>query len=539
MKKKFLRLIALVLVCVMFMGCTDLYQFIGETGVNVEEQAPDVPRYADMVYSRPDMQALEDILAQACADAAGDKVLPIVDRIWEFYDAYDWFYTNYSLADIHYSCDLTDTYWEAEYNFCAENSARVDAMLEELYYALAKSPCLETLESELYFGEGYFDSYQGENNWDETFVALMEEEAALISRYYELSGQAADYETGSEEYYNACYEDMAQVLVDLIRLRREIAEYWGYTDYNQFATDFYHYRDYSVEEGRAYLELIREELVEIYRQMNQSGIWDNIYSYTAEEDTYAYVKEMAESMGGSVWEAFQVMDQGGLYDIGYSTNKYNASFETYLTSYQVPFVFMNPSQTNYDYLVFAHEFGHFCCDYAAGYSYAGVDVLEFFSQGMEYLSLCYGETDPQLTKMKLADSLCMYIEQSAFASFEMRMYDIPEEELSTQTLAELYEQVAMEYGFETVGYDPREFTTITHFYTNPLYIISYVVSNDAAMQLYQLEQENSGEGLKIFEDNLTTEEYFFLAFLESAGLENPLTRERVQAVRETFEKVLR
>ena len=538
MKKKFLRVIALVLVCVMLAGCIDLSSFAEAVDSAVEDQTLDVTPYADMEYSRPDMQALEDILERACADAAGDEVLPIIDRVWEFYDAYDWFYTNYSLADIRYSCDLTDAYWEEEYNYCLENSARVDAMLEELYYALAKSPCLELLESEMYFGEGYFDSYQGENNWDEEFVALMEQEAALISRYYELSGQAANYETGSEAYYEACYEDMAQVLVDLIKLRHEIAAYWGYTDYNQFATDFYHYRDYSVQEGRAYLELIREELVELYRQVNQSGIWTNGYAYATEEDTYAYVKETAEYMGGIVWEAFLVMDQGGLYDISYGANKYNASYEVYLTSYYVPFVFMNPSLTTYDYLVFAHEFGHFCNDYAAGYSYAGVDVLEFFSQGMEYLSLCYGEDNPQLTKMKMADSLCLYIEQAAFATFEMRMYDIPDEELSTEALAELYEQVALEYGFETIDYDPREFISITHFYTNPLYIISYVVSNDAAMQLYQLEQEYKGEGLKIFEENLTTEEYFFLSFLESAGLENPLTKERVQAVRKTFEDVL-
>ena len=538
MKKKCLRLIALALACVMLTGCTELSSFVEAVDNAVEDQALEVPRYADMAYSRPDMQALEDILDQACTDAAGDQVLPIIERIWEFYDAYDWFYTNYSLADIRYSCDLTDTYWEAEYNFCAENSARVDAMLEELYYALAKSPCLDLLESEMYFGEGYFDSYQGENNWDEEFVALMEEEAALVSRYYELSGQAADYETGSEAYYDACYEDMAQVLVDLIELRHEIAAYWGYRDYNQFATDFYHYRDYSVEEGRAYLKMIAEELVELYRQVNQSGLWDSVYSYATEEDTYAYVKEMAERMGGTVWEAFLVMEQGGLYDIGYSENKYNASYEIYLTSYQVPFVFMNPSLTNYDHLVFAHEFGHFCNDYASNCSYAGVDVLEFFSQGMEYLSLCYGETDPQLIKMKLADSLCIYMEQAAFASFEMGMYNIPEENLSVEALAELYQQVALEYGFETVDYDPREFITITHFYTNPLYIISYVVSNDAAMQLYQLEQEYKGEGLKVFEENLTTEEYFFLSFLESAGLENPLTRERIQAVRQTFEEVL-
>ena len=538
MKKKLLRLIALVLFCVMLTGCTELSQFAGAVDSAVEDQPLDVTPYADMAYSRPDMQALEDILDRACEAAAGDQVLPIIDLIWEFYDAYDWFYTNYSLADIHYCGDLTDSYWEEEYNYCAENSARVDAMLEELYYALAKSPCLDLLESEMYFGEGYFDSYQGENNWDGEFVALLEQEAALVSRYYELSGKAGAYESGSEAYYDVNFEEMAQVLVDLIKLRHEIAAYWGYSDYSQFATDFYHYRDYSVAESRAYLELIREELVALYRQVNQSGIWENSYSHATEAMTYDYVKTMANNMGGTVWEAFLVMDQGGLYDISYGANKYNSSFEVYLTSYHAPFVFMNPSLTTYDYLVFSHEFGHFCNDYASDCSYAGVDVLEFFSQGMEYLSLCYADGTEHLTRMKMADSLCIYIEQAAFASFEMRMYDIPVGELSTQALAELYDQVAMEYGFETVGYDPREFITITHYYTNPLYIISYVVSNDAAMQLYELEQAYKGEGLLIFEENLTTEEYYFLSFLDSAGLESPLTRERVQAVRQTFENIL-
>ena len=254
--------------------------------------------------------------------------------------------------------------------------------------------------------------------------------------------------------------------------------------------------------------------------------------------TYAYVKEMAGNMGGVVQEAFQVLDAGDLYDIEYGENKYQSSFEVYLTSYREPFIFMNPSLTTYDHLTFAHEFGHFCNDYASGGSYAGVDVLEFFSQGMEYLSLCYGKDTEQLTKMKMADSLCLYIEQSAFASFEMQMYEIPEEELDTQALVALYDRVALEYGFDSVEYDPREFITINHYYTNPLYILSYVVANDAAMRLYQLEQEQPGAGLKILEDNLSTGEYYLLSFLDSAGLESPFAPGRIREVRETLENIL-
>ena len=539
MKKRMVRLIALALCCVMFAGCAQLQEVAEVLNDQWENQAIDVVSYDEMEYTRPDMQAVEDAFDRACTAAAGDKLEIVIDRIWEFYDVYDRFFTDYSLADIRYCCDLTDEYWEAEYNFCAENSARVDAMLEELYYALAKSPCLPSLESPKYFGEGYFDSYQGENNWDAEFTALLEAESALVARYYDLSAQTAAYESGSPEFYDACFEDMAQVLVDLVDLRREIAAYWGYEDYNRFATDFYHYRDYDLDQTRDYLEQIRAELVELYRQVNLSGIWDNGYSRAYEHQTYGYVKDMAKRMDGTVQEAFLVMDQGELYDISYSENKYNASFETYLTSYQEPFIFMNPTMTTYDYLTFAHEFGHFCNDYASGGSYAGVDVLEFFSQGMEYLSLCYGEDTEHLTKMKMADSLCLYIEQAAFASFEMQMYEIPEEELTVQALAELYDRVAQEYGFDSVSYDPREFITVTHYYTNPLYIVSYVVSNDAAMQLYQLEQETPGAGLKILEENLDTGEAYFLSFLESAGLRSPFDPERIREVKMTFAEILK
>ena len=280
------------------------------------------------------------------------------------------------------------------------------------------------------------------------------------------------------------------------------------------------------------------ELVELYRQVNQSNIWENGYGDSSEAMTYAYVEQMANNMGGMVKEAFLVMDEGGLYDIAYGENKYQSSFEIYLTSYREPFIFMCPSLSTYDHLTFAHEFGHFCNDYASYGSYAGVDVLEFFSQGMEYLSLCYVEDTEHLTKMKMADSLCLYIEQSAFACFEMRLYDIPEEELTVETLLELYDRVARDYGFESIGYDPREFVTINHYYTNPLYILSYVVGNDAAMQLYQLEQEAPGAGLKILEENLTTEEYYLLSFLESGGLKSPFAPGRIREVRETLEQIL-
>lgn len=128
MKIRFLRLIALVLTAaVLLSGCgmVDFGEYFGAVRSLVDGNA--IVPYESMTYERPDMTQLQQTLDAACEAAEGDDVSAILDGIYDFYDAYDWFSTYYALADIHYCADLTDTYWEDEYNYCTQNAATVDA----------------------------------------------------------------------------------------------------------------------------------------------------------------------------------------------------------------------------------------------------------------------------------------------------------------------------------------------------------------------------------------------------------------------------
>ena len=233
------------------------------------------------------------------------------------------------------------------------------------------------------------------------------------------------------------------------------------------------------------------------------------------------------------------MERVGLYDISYGENKYNASFSVFLVSYYESYIFVNPSMMVWDQLTFAHEFGHFCSDYAAGGSIAGIDVAEIFSQGMEYLSLCYAEDAEDLQILKMADSLSVYVEQAAYASFEHQVYGLEEEELTVENIRALFEQTCNAYGLDVWQWDSRRFVEITHFFTSPLYVTSYVVSNDAALQLYRMEQEEKGTGLKLYQSQLATEESGFLAFVEAAGLESPFVEGRLAETRKMLEELLK
>ena len=528
------RLIALILVlCLTLTGC-DLVDFEGYFSMLGDFLGSiNGTHFRDMEYTRPDMTALNQALLDACADLDTKTLDETLDGIYAFYDEYWSFYTAYSLSYIHYSRDLTDTYWETEYTYCIDHSTEVDAGIDELFYALAASPLREELEGEDYFGAGFFDDYEGESIWDDTFTALMDEESYLINRYYTLSEELMD----TSDYYAVCAE-METLFVELVKLRQEIAAYLGYESYVDFAYEFHYARDYTPAQAEPFLAEIQQELAPLYRKL-MADSYNAGQKSCSEEDMFSYVRQVVADMGGTVEAAFHKLDSCGLYDIAYSEKKYDSSYETYLYNYSCPFVFVNPQGNQWDKLTFAHEFGHFANDYASYGSSACIDVAEFFSQGFEYLSLCYGSQNKTLTEMKLADCLCLTVEQSAYAAFEHQVYDLSTEELTADRIRGLYEEICTAYGFDSWGFDSRDFVTINHFFTNPLYIISYVVSNDIAFQLYQLEQAQSGEGLKLYEDHLDASGEYFLEFVEETGLENPFTPGRVATIRDSLEEILK
>lgn len=500
---------------------------------------PPVVKYGDMEYTRPDMSQFRTLLAECTALAEeGEDFKSFETVLWDFFACYNAFYTSYVLADTHYCADLTDIYWTEEYNYCLETASEVDAGVDQLNYTLAESVFREKLEEEEYFGAGYFDSYDGESLWDASFTALMEEEANLISGYYELSARMMDEAITAAEY-EALVNQLCRLYAQLIAIRQEIAADAGYGSYAQFAYEFYYGRDYTPEQEAAYIDQIRQELVPLYRELCMYGVEGISVEACSETDALRYIRDCAEAMGGTVLEAFRLMEKAELYNIAPGAHKYDASFEVYIYDYYEPFVFMNPEGTDYDKLTLAHEFGHFCNDYASYGTGVGIDVAEIFSQGMAYLSLCYGADTSDLEILSMVDSLCVYVEQAAYASFEARAYELTGDELTAENLRALYAQVAEEFGFDIWGAVDTDFAGVTHFYTNPMYVFSYVVSNDAALQLYQLEREKAGAGLAKLEENLDTEEACFLAFLESADLESPFASGRIREVRETLEDILK
>lgn len=524
-----LRLTSLLLaMCLLLTGCSFTEEFIERMSIFGIATA-----YEDMEYTRPDMAKLQEALDNCSSLAQStDSVDTLMKAVYAFYDEYDAFYTNSTLAEIRYSCDLTNLYWEEEYNFCSSQSPTAEAAVEQLFCTLAASPLREELEEMDYWGEGFFDAYDTEPSIDEPLLSLMEQETELINRYYGLDDR---YTAAGYTLDDALFQDMVSLYIQLIGVRQEIADYLGYPDYPTLAYDMYYARDYTPEEAAAYMTKLGEALYTPYTALSDSDIWEQTYTYCPELETYRFLQTAAKAMGGIVADAFSYMDTNGLHHILYGENKLNTSFETYIWNYYAPFVFMNPYLDQSDKLTFAHEFGHFAADYSCDGTFCGIDIAETHSMAMEYLCLCYGKDTELLTRYKLADSLCTYMEQSAYAMFEYQVYGLQDEDLTEENITELYCQVGKQFGFDAFNWDPREYVTVIHFFTDPMYTVSYVLSNDLAMQIYQLELEDPGAGLSLYENILPSQDTYILTFAETHNLESPFSQERLQSVAAFFQ----
>lgn len=234
-----------------------------------------------------------------------------------------------------------------------------------------------------------------------------------------------------------------------------------------------------------------------------------------------------------------------LMDITDSSSKMPGSYVTYLSSYQMPFLYVSPTGKLDDLLTCCHEFGHFVDGFVNCNGTSSIDCNEIFSQGLEFLSLSRAELDDDereaLTTSKVADSLMTFVSQAAYAEFELRAYALPDDQLNTEGLNALFLECMEEFGQSYTGMEDiiaPGWIDIQHFLIAPYYVISYCVSNDAALQIFQLEEEN-GTGLETYRALMSTSSgNTILALLEENGMESPFEPGRVEELADFFEDYL-
>ena len=533
-----------------------------------EYTRPYMPRlepvtFSQMSYTRPNADALRsefEEIGYLSENAFSDEVIEAYDAA---YDDYIHFYTMSNLVYILYTIDLNNATYEAEYLWCEEQAPLVEQALEDCHRTLAASALRNELEEE-YFGNGFFDSYDGEGVYSNPrVVELLQQEADLQAQYMAMTSdmtvtyedqevlisdalaEATDVDTYFTlidlycEKYNPIASDL---LIRLVKTRRALAQELGYETYADYAYLETYYRDYTTAQAEQYLADVRTELVPLF---------DSYTSYSLPEMDMDQVMQLLEgtmnTLGHEMQTAYGFMKDYELYDISSSTSKMPGSYETYLEEYEAPFLYVSPEGTLADLLTAAHEFGHFTDGFVNCNMTDSTDVAEVFSQALEYLTLNAADISTAqwqlLHRSKMNDALMTFLSQACYYDFECRVFALPDEELTAENINALFLQCNREYGMATEGfeaYDSMGWFEVQHFFIAPYYMISYCVSNDLALQVYAMEQQETGTGLEKYTDMLYSAAYATpLAFADDCGLTSPFAAGRVAELAEFLKGEIR
>lgn len=546
--------------------------------MNGESDRPEV-RFSDMEYRRPDTDAIYDAIEQLQSDLESgefdaDTLIARYQEVLDLYDAAD---SQCSLAYVLYAMDVTEPYYQDEYNALTAALNDIDLSLTDVSIAL-----FEDQESGAdmtdRFGKSFEDAvYAGESLNSPEIQTDMEEENRLSTQYdtllttftlkeggreYTMEDIAAISEQDYSEYvrlFDAYYASLnaqaGDIFLKLVKIRTRIAKTLGYESYADYMYDCYG-RDFTTEDARALHAAVKEYLAPLFERttLDYYGSYGNNYyeqvgAIQAPMDSFvSRMRNVLAEFSPKVLEALDYLLRNELYTATVSDKKMETSFTTYFESYQSPFIFMQWTDDESSASTLIHELGHFANFFqnpSAGWNASdSLDIAEIDSQGLEMLMTAYyeelfGDAATAVRSSRLADGLYSVITGCMEDEFQQEVYANPD--MSLEEMNALYARLGSEYKIgDLYGYTGREWVAIPHTFQSPLYYISYAVSMLPALELFVLADEDFEAASAAYHAILMRPEYSALRTItEENGLRDPIEPGSIERLSEELKRILR
>ncbi len=504
-----------------------------------------------MEYSRPDVDGLCKKITDLSnkISTPGEDFSAQLSELQELNVLLENVYTMRTLSEIHFYIDTGDAKWADETDYFAMASAELSKNLEALYIACADSENCSRFEAEC-FGEGFLEPYKGQSGMSDRELQLLQREASLLNEYtaYDYDRIFDAYGTDYDAMYKKINSDLGSLMVELVKIRKETARLRGYDNYIDYAYDSLS-RDYTPDEARALLDGIVEKIVPIFTEARNAGKYDNDGSLPrlSAGRISDVAREGLKKLDKRFIESLDFMEKYNLYYLGYDSKQADVSFTTYLFSYDAPYMLIHGAGDMYDLMTFIHEFGHFTDNYYNYGSNFDIDQSEIASQALEMLFLCNadgcGLSEYELASleaMKFADTLTIYVIQGMYYRFEDRLYALPDDELTLEKINGLANEVLQEFGLTSYYSDfPTLWVTVPHFFESAFYVISYITSNSAALEIYETELAGKGSGVDLYFALINWDhEKTFRENLSRVSMRDPFSGEAVDNLAKTLKAMM-
>ena len=491
------------------------------------ESGPSVPEGLEYEHCDP-AQFYRDTgrLTELAAGRDSTAVLALYDELYAQLEHAD---TMSAVAYIRSCADLTDEHWMEESAYSDTLLTGMTDALSSACRAVLEGPCARAFAAHI--GQAAAAELRDYAPMTDREAELTARETELVDTYNALMNEAdtvtysylgetwdwemisgfpgtslayRDYDGYLEVYYGlqkALNDQVGPVFTELVQLRAELADIAGYDSYADMAYEEVFGRDYGPEQAQALCEAVRDIGPAYYEELFYSDLWydyDTVWPVLGRDELLETLGKYAGELDPSLEGAWRDMTEEGLCAITDGEDSFPGSFTLPLSERGSAFIFSRLQGDCSDLSTLAHEFGHFAYDRRHPTpdlltSVASYDLLEIHSTGLEVLlSSRYDEiyTDGADTArfLVLGDLMEAVLDGCIYDEFQRRGYARPD--MSLDEMNRLFAAICSTYGLEEPLNVDYSWMYVSHTFESPLYYISYAASALAAIQIWELAQED-------------------------------------------------
>ncbi|MBR5559298.1 MAG: hypothetical protein IKU72_03540 [Oscillospiraceae bacterium] len=464
-------------------------------GLPVRFNDPFAARHADVAFAEiadyryDGIEALKEALTRMEELCEEEDSLPQLQQLYAFcYEELTKLNTAETIASIQYDIStnsskrkqtsLQTSAWQAEATTLYEKT--IQQVLASRYGK----------DMTRYIGSDVAQLFDSDISDFDRLAQLLMQEDELLKKYNQ---RAAQLGFSSEKRGL----DLAEIYLELVKVRKEIADVYGYESAAQYYYTEVYSRDYTPAEAAKFHANVKEYILPVYERISQSfdGKTDAVIK---QEEIVPILQQYLPRISTEMAAMFDDMvDRGMIYFADKSLNHMSGAYTTRIQQFAQPFIYNGIAVEDYRAVTYtAHEFGHYC-DASLNGLYGAknpawiFDLAEVFSSGLEILLYqYYDEMFAEDVSDEKTAQLLRYLELIILGC----MYDQAQQEvfdhqgeLTVEDVNNIFLKTAEEYRMPTTG-GKYFWTNNLHNFRYPFYYLSYAVAYATSAELWLVAQ---------------------------------------------------
>ena len=506
-------------------------------------------KFKEFTYQRPNLLEVEakftDLLAkfdQAENFEQQDVVMLSINELRSDFESME------QLVLIRHTVDTTDLFYEEEQTFFDEETPIYQGLISRYYRSLVNSKFRRALEEkwgkQLFtiadltlktFAPEIIEDLQLENKLSSDYIKLIASAKILFEGEernlpglipFQLSTERAMRKRANEAkyaFFEANEVKLDQIYDGLVKVRARMAEKLGYANFTELGYARMLRSDYTPDMVANFRKQVLDFVVPVAsklrkRQMRRLGsaslpYYDEKFNFQTgnampkgnPEWIVANGRSMYNELSVETGKFFNSMVDNELMDLVTKKGKAGGGYCTYISKYQVPFIFSNFNGTSGDIDVLTHEAGHafqvYCSkDYQISeYNWPTYEACEIHSMSMEFftwpwMELFFKEDTAKYKFTHLSDALLFIPYGVSVDEFQHFVYAHPE--TSPQDRKAAWREIERKYlphrDYEDNDYLERGsyWHQQGHIFGDPFYYIDYALAQICAFQFWKRSGEN-------------------------------------------------